>query len=68
MSGPTAYGDFEHAMRGLLTVVVGEAEIVLARDDLPGEERRASVERVVQAARQMEQLLTRWREVSGPPP
>jgi signal transduction histidine kinase len=59
------YAEFDHAMRGSLTVILGEAELVLAHGEVPDAERRRSVESVVMAVRQMEDLLVEWRAVAA---
>ena len=61
MTTERMYADFDHAMRGPLTVILGEAELVLSQHDVPAEERRRSVESVIAAVRQMEQMLVEWR-------
>lgn len=55
------YADFDHAMRGPLAVILGEAELVLSHGDVSAEERRRSVENVIGAVHQMEHLLVQWR-------
>jgi hypothetical protein len=45
------YGEFDHAMRGPLTVILGEIELVLSDADVPAEERGRSVESVIGAVR-----------------
>jgi hypothetical protein len=61
------FSDFDHAMRRSLTVVLGETELVLARGDVMAEERRRSVDSLVAAVREMEQLLVQWRvSATGP--
>ena len=59
------YADFDHAMRGPLTVILGEAELVLSHEEIPSEERRRSIQSVVGAVRQMEQMLAEWRGTAG---
>jgi hypothetical protein len=63
----TTYAEFDHAMRGPLTVILGEAELVLSHADVPAEERRRSVESVIAAVRQIEQMLVEWRGGAGGP-
>lgn len=60
--------EFDHAMRGPLTVILGEIELVLSDTDLPAEDRGRSVESVIGAVRQMEQMLVKWRGSAGGPP
>jgi hypothetical protein len=64
----TMYADFDHAMRGPLSVIVGEAELVLSQTDISTEERRRSVESVIAAVHQLEGLLIKWRSAAGAPP
>jgi signal transduction histidine kinase len=59
------YSDFDHAMRGPLTVILGEAELVLSHGDIPEQERRRSIASVLEAIRQMEDLLVQWRAVAS---
>lgn len=59
------YADFDHAMRGPLTVILGEAELVLSHEDVPSVERRRSVESVIAAVREIEQMLVEWRGTAG---
>lgn len=54
--------DLDHALRTPLTVVLGETELVLARDDVPGPERRRSADAVIAAVRRIEAVLRDWRE------
>lgn len=61
------YADFDHAMRGPLAVIAGEAELVLSDADASADERRRSVASVIEAVRQMEQMLIEWRGVAGGP-
>lgn len=61
------YADFDHAMRGPLAVILGEAELVLSHGDVSAEERRRSVENVIGAVHQMEHLLVQWRAGIGGP-
>ena len=61
------YADFDHAMRGPLAVILGEAELVLSDGDVSAEERRRSVENVIGAVHQMEHLLIEWRARVGSP-
>lgn len=61
------YAEFDHAIRGPLTVVLGEVELVLSDADVPADERRRSVESVIGAVRQVEQLLVRWRGAAADP-
>jgi hypothetical protein len=61
--------DFDHAMRGSLTVILGETELVLSHGDVPADERRRSGNSVVAAVHEMEQLLVQWRlAATGPLP
>ena len=62
------YDKFDHAMRGPLTVILGEIELVLSDPDVPADERRRSVESVTGAVRQIEQMLVKWRGAAGGPP
>ena len=59
------YAEFDHAIRGPLTVILGEVELVLSDSDIPAEERGRSVQSVVGAVRQMEQMLVEWRGVAA---
>jgi signal transduction histidine kinase len=63
----TMYADFDHAMRGPLSVIVGEAELVLSDADISTEERRRSVESVIAAVHQLEDLLIELRSAAGAP-
>jgi len=56
--------DLDHALRTPLTVVLGETELVLARDDVPAEERRRAADSVVAAVRRIEAVLRDWREAT----
>ena len=63
------YAEFDHSMRGPLTVILGEIELVLSDDDVPAEERQRSAASVVAAVRQVEQMLIEWRgAAAGPTP
>jgi signal transduction histidine kinase len=62
------YADFDHAIRGPLTLILGETELVLSQVDVTAEERRRSVEGVVAAVRQIEKMLVQWRGGAGGPP
>jgi signal transduction histidine kinase len=63
------YAEFDHALRGPLTVILGEVELVLSEADVPAEERRRSAQSVVGAVRQVEQMLVEWRSAAtGPTP
>jgi signal transduction histidine kinase len=64
----TMYADFDHAMRGPLSVIVGEAELVLSRADISTEERRRSVESVIASVHQLEDLLIELRSAAGGTP
>jgi signal transduction histidine kinase len=68
MMPESRYQDFSHAMRGPLTVILGEAELVLSQVDVPGPERRRSVESVIGAVRQIEHMLVEWQATAGGPP
>ena len=63
------YAEFDHAMRGPMTVILGEVELVLSDADVPDDERRRSAASVVGAVRQIEQMLVEWRgAAAGPAP
>jgi signal transduction histidine kinase len=63
------YAEFDHSMRGPLTVILGEVELVLSDADVPADERQRSAASVVQAVRQVEQMLVQWRSAAaGPAP
>jgi K+-sensing histidine kinase KdpD len=62
------YGEFDHAMRGPLTVIFGEIELVLSDADIPAEERRRSVESVIGAVGQIEHMLAEWRGAAAGQP
>jgi signal transduction histidine kinase len=63
------FAEFDHDIRGPLTVILGEIELVLSDADVPAEERRRSVESVIGAVRQMEHMLVQWRgAAAGPAP
>jgi hypothetical protein len=62
------YADFDHAMRGPLTAILGDFELVLSDADVRAEERSRSVESVIGAVGQMEQMLVQWRGAAGSPP
>lgn len=57
--------DLDHELRVPLTVVLGEVELVLSRDDVPPPERERSAQAVIDAVRRIEALLLAWRE-AGP--
>jgi signal transduction histidine kinase len=61
------YSEFDHSMRGPLTVILGEVELVLSDADVPAEERRRSAASVVGAVRQIEQMLVEWRAAAADP-
>jgi hypothetical protein len=61
------YAEFDHDMRGSLTVILGEVELVLSDGDVPAGERRRSCESVVGAVRQVEQMLVEWRSAAADP-
>ena len=61
------YAEFDHAMRGPLTVILGEIELVLSDADIPAEERVRSAASVVAAVRQVEQMLIEWRPAAADP-
>lgn len=67
MTTEKAASDFDHAMRGPMTVILGEAELVLSHADIPTEERRRSIESVIGAVREMEHMLVAWRAGGSPP-
>ena len=52
--------EFDHAMRGPLTVILGEIELVPS-DDVPVGERRRTQGSVVEVVRQMKQMLVPWQ-------
>jgi signal transduction histidine kinase len=62
------FGEFDHAMRGPLTVILGEIELVLSDADIPAEERGRSVESVIGAVSQMDQMLVEWRGAAAGEP
>lgn len=57
--------DLDHELRVPLTVVLGEVELVLSRDDVPPAERERSAQAAIDAVRRIEALLLAWRE-AGP--
>lgn len=61
------YSEFDHSLRGPLTVILGEVELVLSDADIPAEERRRSAASVVGAVRQIEQMLVGWRPAAASP-
>lgn len=61
------FSDFDHAIRGSLTVVLGETELVLSHADVTAQERRRSVDSLVAAVREIEQLLVQWRTAAAGP-
>ena len=61
------YAEFDHSMRGPLTVILGEIELVLSDADVEAQERRRSVESVIGAVRQIEQMLVEWRGAAAGP-
>ena len=61
------YAEFDHALRGPLTVILGEVELVLSDGDVPAQERRRSAASVVGAVRQVEQMLIEWRGAAADP-
>jgi signal transduction histidine kinase len=61
------YAEFDHALRGPLTVILGEVELVLSDADVPAEERQRSAASVVAAVRQVEQMLIEWRAAAAGP-
>jgi signal transduction histidine kinase len=62
------FADFDHALRGPLTVILGETELVLSQADVSPDERRRSAENLIQAVREMENLLVQWRGAAAGPP
>jgi signal transduction histidine kinase len=63
------YAEFDHDMRGPLTVILGEIELVLSDTDVPAEERQRSAESVIGAVRNIERMLVEWRgAAAGPTP
>jgi CheY-like chemotaxis protein len=62
------YAEFDHAVCGPLTVILGEIELVLGDAGIPAEERGRSVESPIGAIRQIEQMLVEWRGAAGGPP
>ena len=58
-SGLDADGAWQHAVRGRLTVAVGEVELVLADPDAAADVRAASAARVLAALAAVEDLLAR---------
>jgi hypothetical protein len=62
------FDEFDHAARGSLAVIIGEAELVLLRADVSAEERRRSVDSVIGAVREIERMLAGWRGRAGGPP
>lgn len=65
MIDETTYADLDHALRGPLTVIVGETELVLSHADVSTQERRRSAESVIEAVRQIERLLVGCRPEAG---
>ena len=61
------YSEFDHAIRGPLTVILGEIELVLSEADVPADERRRSAQSVTGAVRQIEQMLVQWRGAAADP-
>jgi len=61
--------DLEHAVRGQLTVLIGELELVLGRDEVPAAQREASARRATDAAWAIENMLagTAAGTGAGPP-
>jgi signal transduction histidine kinase len=59
------YAEFDHAMRGPLTVILGETELVLSHADVPASERSRSVQSVIGAVREIEHLLVEWKAATG---
>jgi MFS family permease len=60
-------GDIAHDVRGPLTVVRGEVELVLASEDAEQADRERSREAVVREVERMEQILRQRREEAGGP-
>ncbi|HEX2729621.1 MAG TPA: hypothetical protein VHM16_07695 [Rubrobacteraceae bacterium] len=58
-------GKLDHDLRGPMTVIHGEVELVLGRSDAPEAERRRSGETVVGELEKMEGLIRRRRAGSG---
>jgi signal transduction histidine kinase len=61
------YSEFDHAIRGPLTVILGEIELVLSDPEVPADERRRSAQSVTAAVRQIEQMLIQWRGAAADP-
>jgi signal transduction histidine kinase len=64
----TPAAELDHALRGPLTVIMGETELVLGVPDAPSADRARSAATVVAAVRRIEDLLARWRATSGEEP
>lgn len=58
-------GDIAHDLRGPLTVVRGEVELVLTREDAEEADRERSGEAVVGEVERIEEILRRRREEAG---
>lgn len=58
-------GDIAHDLRGPLSIVRGEVELVLAREDTEEADRRRSARTVVEEAGRMEEIIRRRREQAG---
>lgn len=58
--------DWQHAVRGLLTVAVGEVELVLADDGTSPQARSASAARVLEALAAVEELLSEAADAADP--
>ena len=65
MEEERALGDVAHDLRGPLTVIRGEVELVLAREDLDAAERRRSSEAVLGELERMEEIVRERREGSS---
>ncbi|PLS86744.1 MAG: hypothetical protein CYG60_05620 [Actinobacteria bacterium] len=57
-----ALGDLAHDLRGQLTVIRGEVELVLAREDTEDGERTRSAESVLQELERIEEIVRKRRE------
>ncbi len=60
-------GDIAHDVRGPLSIVRGEVELVLAREDTEQPDRERSGEAVAQQVERIERILRQRREEAGDP-
>ena len=54
-----ALDDLDHDLRGLMTIIRGEVELTLSRNDLPEQERQRSAATVIGQLEDLEALLSR---------